>query len=44
VVASAVSRPDPIENLWAILNNEATDKQPQNDEALFAALKTAWYN
>jgi hypothetical protein len=35
---------NPIENLWAILNKEAADRKPQNDDDLFAALETAWYN
>ena len=33
-----------IENLWAILNKESVDRNPQNDEALFAAFESAWYN
>ena len=38
---------NPIENLWAVLNKEAVDRKPKNDDDLyttFTALEKAGHN
>ena len=33
---------NPIENLWTMLDRAAVDRQPRNDQELFAVLQEAW--
>ncbi len=35
---------NPIENLWALVDEECRDRKPKNEEELFKIIETTWYN